>query len=603
MRKLLFSTRLMGNRKCTAKLFSVLGFIILSVAFAQSAQANYPVAQVKNNTDYTITGEVQYISFLCSDDGYSVAPGATWTASTRGACLIDAITGSTGGATAKFGEKMSVVSYSSTGTSYSKFQINAYSGAYRIFSEEEYASVSDTRRGKSPGFYFVNKTAWPLGYSLDQVGCLHHGIIPTGAGKGGILKVDTGAVWFTMRIHIQPDGVNPQTDWDCVEPVAELVADVALAAVTGGGTAVAKAGGKIVVKQVVKAVIKAGAKAAVKKMAAKLVKDLAKDELGKLLKGAGSVELYGQYAGYTWPFRCDKMPEYHIIGGPEPLKDENGEIYLRRGTPFKVMKVNTCGDDMMLGSRRSMESDQSSFSSWPSGASTTAAAKLRRDPSCVTFYSGTNGGGDSVTLCGKLNKEYVNLGKPGTSLHYKVKSFRCNKGVKSVQFINGNAKPWARHNESCKGGNTVNPSAWVKAQATGVGMYSGYCCGEGPQAKAAAKAAAAKVARETAARLRREASCVTFYTAQNGGGASLTICGVDDNNFAKPYINLGNPGKNDFHGQVRSFRCRSGVKYVQFINGNANPWGRFDEYCKGSNIVNTRHWVQPNATGFALAKK
>jgi len=162
-----------------------------------------------------------------------------------------------------------------------------------------------------------------------------------------------------------------------------------------------------------------------------------------------------------------------------------------------------------------------------------------------------------------------------------------------VQFINGNANPRTSHNESCKGGNTVNPNPWVKAQATGVGLYNtGYCCGEGPQAKAAARAAAAKAA-----------SCVTFYTAPNGGGASLTICGVDNNNYAKPYINLGKPGTSSFHGKVMSFKCGSGVNYVQFINGNANPWGRHNEYCKGGNIVNPNPWVKAQATGVALAKK
>lgn len=488
------------------KPFILFAMLIGTLGFGSTAHADYPLARVTNNTPYTVSGEVQYVSAFCKDDSYTVAPGATWTASSRGVCLIDDITGTMSGAVGEYGESTKITPYNaSPATSYSGFQINAYSGSYRIFSEDEWNDVSDTKHGKSPGFYFVNKTAWPLTYSLDQVGCLHHGIIPTGQGEGGVLKVDTGAVWFTMKIAIQPDGVDPVSNWDCVKPVAELVGDVAMAAVTGGGTAVAKAGGKVVVKQVVKAVVKEGVKTAVKKAAKKVIKDLAKDELGKLLTGAGSVELYGQYAGYEWPFRCDKMPEYHIIGGPQALRDETGELYLERGVPFKVMKVNDCGDDMMLGSKRSMESDQSSFSDWPGGGANSTVES--GDPSCVTFYTGTNGGGSSLQLCGAANnwKEYINLGNPGTSdFHHKVKSLKCNSGINSVQFIDGNAPSRVYHNHSCKGGNLVNVVAWVSTNATGVGVYDGYCCGEEPKPLTAAQKAEVEAARQRAEQARKE---------------------------------------------------------------------------------------------------
>ena len=488
------------------KYLKYLVVLVASLFVSTSAYAAYPYARVTNNTPYTVTGEVQYVSLACKDDSYTVAPGQTWTASSRGICLIDDITGTMVGATGEFGEKTNIVHYNaSPATSYSKFQINAWSGSYRIFSEDEWDDVSDIRHGKSPGFYFVNKTAWPLTYSLDQVGCLHHGIIPTGEGDGGKLKVDTGAVWFTMKIAIQPDGVDPVSNWDCVKPVAELVADVAMAAVTGGGTAVAKAGGKVVVTTVVKAAIKSGVKAGIKSAAKKVIKDLAKDELGKLLTGAGSVELYGQYAGYEWPFRCDKMPEYHIIGGPEPQRDEDGVVYLKRGVPFKVMKVNDCGDDMMLGSKRSMESDQSSFSDWPGGGANSTIET--GDPSCVTFYKDTNGGGASLQLCGEANnwKEYINLGNPGThDFHHKVKSLKCNSGINSVQFIDGNAPSRVYHNHSCKGGNMVNVVAWVSTNATGVGVYDGYCCGEEPKPLTATQKAAVEQARIRAEKARKE---------------------------------------------------------------------------------------------------
>lgn len=565
------------------KPFIFLAMLIGALGFGTAAHADYPYARVTNNTPYTVSGEVQYVSAFCSDDSYTVAPGATWTASSRGVCLIDDITGTMHGATGLHGEKTTIVNYNAApATSYSRFQINAYSGSYRIFSEDEYNDVSDTKHGKSPGFYFVNKTAWPLTYSLDQVGCLHHGIIPTGAGAGGVLKVDTGAVWFTMKIAIQPDGIDPVSNWDCVKPVAELVADVAMAAATGGGTAVSKAGGTLAAKVIVKEVVKAGAKAAVKGAAIKVMANLAKDELGKILTDAGSVELYGQYAGYEWPFRCDKMPEYHIIGGPEPQRDENGVIFLDRGTPFKVSKVNSCGDDMMLGSRRSMESDQSSFSDWGGGSATPTRSA---DPSCVTFYSGTNATGKSLQLCGSANNyaDYTNLGNPGANdFHGTVQSFQCNSGVKSVQFINGNANPMGRHNESCKGGNVVNPNPWVKAQATGVGISKGYCCDEGPHAAAARKAEAQKAAE-------REPTCATFSSELWGKGTSVKLCGQDNWN---KYTNLTN-----MHGKVKSVFCNSGLGTLQFVEGNSNPQTVHSVSCTDGPWLHPEAFMTTSSTG------
>jgi hypothetical protein len=508
----LFIESLSQVRKSAAKWLSVLSVAALSAGLAQTAHADYPNARVTNNTEYTVSGKVEYVSWLCSDDSYSVAPGKTWTASSRGVCLIDDITGSTGGAIGKYGESTSITPYhASPATSYGSFQINAFSGSYRIFSADEWDKVSNTKQGKSPGFYFVNKTAWPLTYSLDQVGCLYHGIIPAGEGEKGVRRVDTGAVWFTLKIAIQPDGIDPVSNWDCVKPVAELVGDVAMAAVTGGGTAVAKAGGKVVVKQVAKEALKAGAKKAIKSAAKKVLTDLGKDELGKLLSDAGSVELYGQYAGYEWPFRCDNMPEYHIIGGPEPLKDEDGKIYLERGTPFKVIKVNDCGDDMMTGSKRSMESDQSSFSDWPGGGGNSLVET--GDPTCVTFYTGTNAGGQYEQLCG------VNDNSPITkdfSIPYrnKIKSFKCNSGLKSLLLLNLREPVKAY---SCKGGNVINTDGNFQS-ATAAVFYTAPCCGEEPKpltaAQQAARAqAAAKAAQEARVAAEAQAAAVTAERA------------------------------------------------------------------------------------------
>ena len=333
------------------------GVVSAGEAVQKATGTYYPQPQVKNNSPYRIQGQIKKAG--CATDVFDIAPGQTWTAtSNRGSCLITSLSGSFVGS----GQNFQIVKYDSTGTGYWDFQVTAYSGTYRIFSRQEYANVADIRQGKSPGFYFVNYTAWPISYSLDQVGCLHHGIVPTGAyGAGGIMKADTGAVWFTLRMHLQPDGQNPQSDWDCVEPVADLVGDVALAALTGGVAAATKSAGKLVVKTVVKAAIKKGLKKGAKSVASMLIKDIRKQDLGKMLTDDGSVVMVGQYAGYEWPFRCDKMPEYHITGGPEILVDEDGDSYISEGVPFTVTKVNSCGNDMMLASPRKVSAKQSDF--------------------------------------------------------------------------------------------------------------------------------------------------------------------------------------------------------------------------------------------------
>lgn len=322
----------------------------LAVGFSSPAHADYPVAQITNNSPYTVRGTVEYASAFCSNDNYSVAPGRTWRARNRGVCLITGITGSIpNGTQSRYGERTLVTKYTSSGTAYAQFRIEAFGDRYRIFSQNEYEKNQRTDSRQSPGFRFVNKTQWPVAFSLDQVGCLYHDVIPASfPGRGdGVLVRDTGAVWFTLRMHIQPDGVNPLTDLDCAEPIIEIVGDVALAAMTGGASAAASSGARIAARQV--------AKQAIKKAARRSVKELAKngrEQIGRYLKETGSISMGGQYAGYDWPFRCDQMPEYHITGGPVVVRDEDGEYYLQPGQPFTVTKVNTCGNDMMRASPR-----------------------------------------------------------------------------------------------------------------------------------------------------------------------------------------------------------------------------------------------------------
>ncbi|HIO91714.1 MAG TPA: hypothetical protein EYG68_02585, partial [Leucothrix mucor] len=321
------------------------------IFLSMEAFADYPVANIKNNTEYNISGEVKYASAFCKNDKYTVAAGKTWKGKSRGVCLITGITGKASGGS-KHGESTAITRYNSTGTSYAKFQINAFGNRYQIYSDAQYKNESKNKQGKSPGFRIVNKTDWPVAYSLDQVGCLYHGVVPSHwKGKDGAKTVDTGAVWFTLRANIQPNGVDPQSGLSCAEPVAEIVGDVLLAVATGGAGALAAAP-KMAVKQAVKVAIKAAAKEALKVSTKKLAKTMVK-RLGAYMIDAGSVTMLGQYAGYEWPFRCAKMPEYHITGGPKYRTTGGGHNYILPGAKFTVTKVNGCGNKMMLASPKS----------------------------------------------------------------------------------------------------------------------------------------------------------------------------------------------------------------------------------------------------------
>ena len=117
-------------------------------------------------------------------------------------------------------------------------------------------------------------------------------------------------------------------------------------------------------------------------------------------------------------------------------------------------------------------------------------------------------------------------------------------------------------------------------------------------------ARAAAVAKENATRAAaaaRLASCVTFYSAPNGGGSALTLCG--DDYVGKTYINLGSSGAaiHSHHYKVMSFMCGAGIDTVLFINGNANPLTSHPESCKGGNTwIHPNPWVKANGTGVGL---
>lgn len=49
---------------------------------------SYSVVTIVNSTSFNAKGHVNYVSVFCSDDDYSVTTGATWSASSRGICLL-----------------------------------------------------------------------------------------------------------------------------------------------------------------------------------------------------------------------------------------------------------------------------------------------------------------------------------------------------------------------------------------------------------------------------------------------------------------------------------------------------------------------------------
>lgn len=163
-----------------------------------------------------------------------------------------------------------------------------------------------------------------------------------------MFKRNTGAVWFTISANIQPDGKEPRTDWDCVVPVAAVVGTALLAAATAGTgvfmsvPAYAAALAPIATSTAVTATgaaLAAGTVAATKSLAI---------TLGVVIAKNGKANLVGQYAGPEWPFRCDQMPTYEIVGGPAlPVRRADGGFTVDVGEPLRIIKVNDCGNSMM----------------------------------------------------------------------------------------------------------------------------------------------------------------------------------------------------------------------------------------------------------------
>jgi hypothetical protein len=322
-----------------------------SVPVVVSAPAlAYPLAKIRNRTIFPATGKIIYLSHLCRDDWFSVPAGVLqedgsikegfWQARSRGSCLIRRIDAHLKGA------HRAVTSYGSRGgTSYSNFIIQGTQTDFRVWSDHELAAENArSREGKSPGFYVTNKTEWPISIALSQVGCLYYQTIK----PGQVFKRNTGAVWFTIQANVQPDGSEPRSDWDCVWPVAAVIGATLLAAATAGkGAFAAKSIYAAALAPIATstsvtvsgAVVAGGTVAATKSLLL---------ALGKVIAKNGSAHLVGQYAGPEWPFRCEQMPTYEIVGGPAlPVRRPDGELTFDVGTPLRIIKVNDCGNSMM----------------------------------------------------------------------------------------------------------------------------------------------------------------------------------------------------------------------------------------------------------------
>jgi hypothetical protein len=321
---------------------------------ALSAHA-YDSATVENRTTYPVTINVEYAA--CKGDWFDVpagtvvkdgiTPGKAAATSKRGGCLIRTVKAIFKGD----GAGKAVTTYTSSGTSYSRFIVQGADDNYRVWSLQELtAENAMTREGKSPGFYIVNKTKWPVAVALEQVGCLYYGTLK----PGEVFNRNTGAVWFTIKANIQADGKEPRKDWDCVKPVAAVVGAILISAATAGAAswaalpAAGAAGAALSPIATSSAVIVAGAatKGALTATGSWLVKTTA-GELGGKLDSTSAASLKGQYAGPDWPFRCNAKPSYEIVGGWGPTGlDKDGNLAIDPGVPLQILKTNGCGSSM-----------------------------------------------------------------------------------------------------------------------------------------------------------------------------------------------------------------------------------------------------------------
>ena len=375
---------------------SRLAFVFSGIVFSHFAQASYPQVVIHNFADVPATANIIY-SACRSDSIYleaatrnqdNIAPSTTqvsaghwennnkhkWKSdSPRGACLIKRIDVSF------HGGNYAIDSYESSGTSYSQFTIvQRTASRFRVMSLEEMKAETGDHSEKSPGFMIHNRTEIPLTVSLDQIGCLYYvnNLLP-----GKTFDRNTGAVWFTIkaRAYDQNHPINNQT---CAKPIEIMFASAIAtmvapglgdafmglfaagdtAAVAAAGTVGAEAASAVGAATVATATATTGSvSAALASPVGVVVTNMAKAAaVGGLsavatqrMEANTSTSLAGQYAGPPYPFRCERKPEYEIIGGPKfgnlsNLKTEK-EVQdaitnaLTGDNPLKIRKINNCG--------------------------------------------------------------------------------------------------------------------------------------------------------------------------------------------------------------------------------------------------------------------
>jgi len=81
----------------------------------------WDVVQIVNGTPYRAKGKVGYSA--CRSDSYNVVPQSTWTASSRGGCLLTSIHATVNDGKEDGGTAITCKPYKSSGTSYSQFAV------------------------------------------------------------------------------------------------------------------------------------------------------------------------------------------------------------------------------------------------------------------------------------------------------------------------------------------------------------------------------------------------------------------------------------------------------------------------------------------------
>jgi hypothetical protein len=79
----------------------------------------YPLVNIVNSTNFSVSGTVSYASVFCSNDNYGMGPNKSWTASGRGVCLVTEISATVDAP----GGSVTATPYTSSGTSYSQFAV------------------------------------------------------------------------------------------------------------------------------------------------------------------------------------------------------------------------------------------------------------------------------------------------------------------------------------------------------------------------------------------------------------------------------------------------------------------------------------------------